>query len=137
MYHTRRKKNQEYVNVLIDFIFRNEILIQNQSVLKHISSIIMRLHKIVLPLELNHVDFKGSLHFHGTINNIVVTDLFNPFNPGIFLRSARTRRTIAKSLSRITSYDIRCLRRRQNAKYFFCVLHVLYEMTCGIERVNI
>jgi len=33
-------------------------------------------------------------------------------------------------------YDIRRLRRRQNAKYVICVLHVIYEMTYGIERVE-
>ena len=34
------------------------------------------------------------------------------------------------------SYDSRCLTRRKNAKYFFFVPHVIYEMTYGIERVN-
>jgi hypothetical protein len=35
------------------------------------------------------------------------------------------------------SNDIRRLRRRKNTKHFFFVLHVIYEMTYGIERVNI
>ncbi len=35
-----------------------------------------------------------------------------------------------------TPYDIRRLNRRQNAKYFFCVLYGIYEMPCGIERVK-
>ncbi len=36
----------------------------------------------------------------------------------------------------VTSYDIRRLRRRQKAKYFFFVLHVIYEMTSSNERVK-
>jgi hypothetical protein len=44
---------------------------------------------------------------------------------------------MSPSFSWNTLYDIRRLRRRQNAKYFFSVLHVIYEMTCGIESVKV
>ncbi len=34
----------------------------------------------------------------------------------------------------VTSYYICRLRRRQNVKYFFFVLHVIYEMTSSNDR---
>jgi len=40
------------------------------------------------------------------------------------------------SFSCNTSYDIRRLRRRQNAKYFFCILHHIYETWSGLKGLT-
>jgi hypothetical protein len=96
-------------------------------------------------------------------NNLNNTLTFKPLITEIFLRSARAQEKIDEPLSllrsvievgcvsnlvccyamnrlnlkrHVTLYDIRRLRKRQNAKYFFFVLHVIYEMTSSNERVK-